>query len=229
MTKPAPGGGPTANHTVAIVVFDDFTDIDVFLPWDLLTRVDSPGWRVRLLGQGEHATSKAGLTIPLHGRLQETAEADAVIVASGPGARLMYRQPQFMAALRLDSGRQLIGAMCSGALILAAKGLLAGKRATTYPTSKALLEELGVEVVERAFVEEGRVATAAGCLAAQELCGWIIEALAGPGERRRVLASVQPVGAGLFFEPSEEAADPVRVLAPDPARDPTEETEETAA
>ncbi len=216
MPHPPLGG----DRSVAIVTFDDFTDIDVFLPWDLLSRVERPGWRVRLLGEGERATSKAGLAIPLHGPLQEAAEADAVIVASGPGAHERYRDPRFLAALRLEADRQLVGAMCSGALILGAKGLLQGKRATTYPTSKDLLEEFGVEVVERPFVAEGRVATAAGCLAAQDLCGWIIEDLVGADERARVLASVQPVGAGLFFEPSGEAAGPS-----EPARKP----EETAA
>ena len=194
------------SRTVGIVVFDDFTDIDVFLPWDLLNRVDRPGWQVALLGRGDSVRAKSGLRIPVHGPLEEAAGADAVIVASGPATRHLYEDPDFLAALHLEPERQLIGSMCSGALILAAKGLLQGRRATTYPTARDLLEGFGVEVVEQGFVAEGRVATAAGCLAAQDLCGWIIETLADRRERDRVLASVQPVGQGLFFEGGAAAA-----------------------
>jgi len=89
--------------------------------------------------------------------------------------------------------------MCSGALILAALGLLEGKRATTYPTARRELEAMGVSVVEEPFVREGNVATAAGCLAAQHLVGWVIEELCGKAERDEVLRSIQPVGEGLSF------------------------------
>ena len=194
------------SRTVAVVAFDDFTDIDVFLPWDLLNRVERPGWQVALLGQGDCVRSKSGLRIPLQGPLEEAVGADAVIVTSGPATRELHRDPAFLAALQLQPDRQLIGSMCSGALILAAKGLLQGRRATTYPTAKDHLERYGVEVVEQGFVADGRIATAAGCLAAQQLCGWIIENLADRRERDRVLASVQPVGEGLFFEGGAAAA-----------------------
>ena len=93
--------------------------------------------------------------------------------------------------------------MCSGALILAALGLLEGKSATTYPTAKGMLEGFGVEVVERPFVAEGNVATAAGCLAVQYLVGWVIERTVGPEARADVLRSVQPVGEGLSFAEAE--------------------------
>lgn len=184
---------------IAIVCFDDFTDIDVFLPWDLLNRVKHPGWRVRLLGDATHHTSVAGLTIPMHGHVREAGDAAAVLFASGPGARTKLGDEAFLGALRLDPERQRIGSMCSGALLLARLGLLAGKRATTYPTQRDRLAAMGVDVVEEAFVREGNIATAAGCLAALDLAGWIIEELAGEEQRASVLRSVQPVGRGLSF------------------------------
>jgi transcriptional regulator GlxA family with amidase domain len=104
----------------------------------------------------------------------------------------------------LDPERQLIGSICSGSLILGKLGLLNGITATTYPTSKAALEELGVEVVEKPFVAHGNVATAGGCLAQQYLIGWVIEKLAGPEWRDLVLRSIQPVGEGLFFDDADE-------------------------
>jgi transcriptional regulator GlxA family with amidase domain len=192
---------------IAIVAFDDFTDLDVFLPWDLLNRVRRPDWRVRILGENAQLRSAAGLAIPTHGRLEEASGAAAVLFTSGPGARRLYRDPDFLGRFRLDPARQLVGSMCSGALILAALGLLDGKRATTYPTSRALLAEFDtVEIVEQAFVQEGKVATAAGCLAGADLAGWVIAELAGSELRDDVLRSVQPVGRGLSFSDAARVA-----------------------
>ena len=58
---------------------------------------------------------------------------------------------------------------------------------------------MGVKVVEEPFVREGNVATAAGCLAAQYLAGWVLEELLGAEESKRALKLIQPVGEGLSF------------------------------
>ncbi len=199
---------------IAIVTFDGFTDIDVVLPWDLLNRVRDPGWSVRLVGASPRLRSSTGLELGVHGPLGEANEADAVLFASGPATRALCQDAAFLGHFRLDPSRQLVGAMCSGALLLAGLGLLAGKRATTYPTARARLASMGVEVVERPFVREGNVATAAGCLAALELAGWVIETALGADARRRVLRSVQPVGEGLAFTDEAEVAAAYAPAAP---------------
>jgi transcriptional regulator GlxA family with amidase domain len=191
---------------IAIIAFDEFTDIDVFFMWDLLNRVKLSDWQVKILGDATHHTSISGLTIPMHGRLEEANDADAVLFTSGLGARKKMKDETFLGAFKLNPDRQLIGSMCSGALLLASLGLLEGKRATTYPTVKKLLEGLGVEVVEQAFVEEGNIATAAGCLAAQQLAGWVIEKLVNAEMKAIVLQSIMPVGEGLYFDDEEIVA-----------------------
>lgn len=194
---------------ISIVAFDDFTDVDVWLMWDLLNRVGREDWRVGILADKEKVTSSTGITFRVHGLLSEASEYDAVLFASGKGTRRVIQDEAFLSALNLDVEKQLIGSMCSGALILAALGLLDGKKATTYPTAKKQLESFGIEVVEKPFVCEGNVATAAGCLSAQYLAGWVIETLAGEEEKEKVLSYIQPVGEGLFFadyEPKEFAA-----------------------
>jgi len=49
--------GSETDMRICQVVFDGFTDIDVFLAWDLLNRVGHPGWNVRLLGTHDQHTS----------------------------------------------------------------------------------------------------------------------------------------------------------------------------
>lgn len=179
---------------IAQVVFDQFTDLDVFLAWDLLNRVRRPDWTVRLLGTADQHTSVSGLTIPMHGRIEEAGQADAVLFASGPATRVLRSDREYLARFRLDPTKQIIGSMCSGALLLAALGLLEGKKATTYPTAVGLLREAGVEVVDLPFVQQGNLATAAACLAGIDLAAWTIERLVGKEARDAALAEVQPVG-----------------------------------
>ena len=185
---------------VSIVAFDDFTDIDVFFLWDLLKRVKDPDWTVKIVGDKPRHTSSTGITIPMHGHVTEANTSDVVLFASGQGTRRLIVDEAYLNLLSLNPERQMIGSMCSGALILAALGLLRDKEATTYPTAKSALEANGVKVVERPFVQQGQIATAAGCLAAQYLVGWVIETKLGTEAKNTVLRSIAPVGEGLFYE-----------------------------
>lgn len=188
---------------ISIIVFDKFTDLDLFLMWDLLNRVRIAGWEVKILGENEKHVSATGIEIKTHGAIEEANFSDAVLFVSGQGARAKMVDKNWLSRFYLNPERQFIGSICSGSLILAALGLLDGKTATTYPTSKATLESFGVEVVEKPFVAHGNVATAGGCLAQQYLIGWIIENLADKEWRDLVLKAIQPVGEGLFFSDAE--------------------------
>jgi transcriptional regulator GlxA family with amidase domain len=187
---------------ISIIAFDEFTDIDVFLMWDIFNRVDTQGWKVEILGSQDSHISSTGIRIPMHGPLERALQSDAVMFASGIGTRKVIKDPSYLHRLQLDPTKQLIGSMCSGSLILAKLALIKGP-ATTYPTSRRELIAMGVEVVERPFVRNGNVATAAGCLAAQYLAGWVIETLTDAQTKDRALAQIQPVGEGLAYAPEE--------------------------
>lgn len=180
---------------ISIVTFDNFTDLDLFILWDLLKRVDSPDWHVSILGEQETHVSSTGIEIKMHGRLAEANEADAVLFCSGQGTRKKVRDDSFLSAFKLDERRQLIGAIDSGALLLGALGLLQGRRATSYPSAeiKQMLEGMGAEVVWDSFIRDGNVATAAQCLSGQHLVGWVIESLAGGEQKEKVLKSAAPL------------------------------------
>lgn len=189
---------------IAIVIFDKFTDVDLWLMWDLLNRVRVPDWSVKILGEKPSHVSATNIEVKTHGSIEEANEADAVLFVSGQGTRDKITDANWLAKFNLNSEKQFIGSICSGSLILAKLGLLEGKTATTYPTSKAVLESFGVEVIEKPFVAHGKTATAGGCLAQQYLVGWVIENLANQEWRNLILKSIQPVGEGLFFEDAEE-------------------------
>jgi transcriptional regulator GlxA family with amidase domain len=191
---------------IAIVIFDKFTDLDLFLMWDLLNRVHTDNWSVKILGEGPSHVSATGISIATQGTLEEANSADVVLFVSGQGTRAKMTDVDWLSRFKLDPEKQYIGSICSGALLLAALGLLDGCRATTYPTTKTALETFGIEVVEEPFVVNGKVATAGGCLAQQYLIRWVVENLAGGDWANLILKSIQPVGEGLFFEDAEDLA-----------------------
>lgn len=187
---------PTKNtKNTVLVAFNDFTDIDLFLLWDLLCRVEQPEWRVRIVSASPVIKSSTGIEIRTHGGLEEANDADAVLFTSGKGTRALIKDDAFLGAFRLDVNRQLIGAIDSGALLLGALGLLKGKRTTSYPSPdiKPQLEKFGATVVWESLVVEGNLATAAQCLSGQYLAGWVIERLLGDAEKTRVLSTVAPL------------------------------------
>jgi putative intracellular protease/amidase len=188
---------------IAIVTFEKFTDIDLWLMWDLLNRVRVPDWSVKIVGSADTHTSQTGIPVATQESIDFANSADAVLFVSGPGTRACINDREWLSKFDLDPEKQLIGSICSGSLILAKLGLLEGKTATTYPTARPLLESLGVAVVEKPFVANGNVATAGGCLAQQYLVGWVIEKLADKDWSDLVLRSIQPVGEGLFFDDLE--------------------------
>src|SRR5580692_331553 len=124
----------------SIVIFDEFTDIDLFLMWDLLKRVRLADWQVSILGEASEHTSATGIPVRTHGRIEEANRSDVVLFVSGQGTRRKMVDREWLSRFHLNPEKQMIGSICSGALLLAALGLLEGKTATTYPTSKAALE-----------------------------------------------------------------------------------------
>ena len=185
---------------IAMVAFEGFTDVDLFLPWDLFFRVKDPSyaspagpWDVRICADAPRIASYSGVRIDRHEPLEWANAADAVFVVSGPGSRSKIKDPAFLGALKLDPERQMIAAIDSGALILAALGLLEGKSATTYPSIFAELEAMGVATERRALVIHGNLATGGGCLACQDLAAWIVGRLVGPEAAKAVVDSVAKV------------------------------------
>lgn len=181
---------------IGIVVFDQFTDLDFYLPWDLLNRVRllqlKENWNVEVLSDSPELASETGLRLKPTKPLKYANECDAVFFCSGYESRKLIQDKQFLSNFQLDEKRQIIVAIDSGALILGALGLLKNKKATTYPTAFDLLGSY-CEVVREPFVEVGNIATGARCLSGDKLALWIIEKLAGTVVSEKVYEAVKPL------------------------------------
>jgi transcriptional regulator GlxA family with amidase domain len=179
---------------IAILTFDGFNELDSLVALGILTKIKEPGWRVSLSCPTPTVTSMNGVTVHAQSTLEEACEADAVIVGSGIQTREIVANPVLLSKLKLDPSRQLIGAQCSGTLVLAKLGLLGRVPACTDLTTKPWVQESGVEVLNQAFYAEGNIATAGGCFASQYLAAWIIARTMGEEAVKSALHYVAPVG-----------------------------------
>lgn len=179
---------------IAILTFDGFNEIDSLVALGVLNRIKRPGWRVTLCCPADEVTSMNGVTVRAQSRLEDAAAADAVVVGSGVRTREVVEDAALLARLALDPQRQLIGAQCSGTLVLARLGLLGSVPACTDLTTKPWVQAAGVEVLNQPFFAKGNVATAGGCLSSPYLAAWIIARTEGRDAAAEALHYMAPVG-----------------------------------
>jgi transcriptional regulator GlxA family with amidase domain len=179
---------------VAILTFEGFNELDSLIALGILNRVRQPGWRVSLACPTPRVRSMNGVIIEAQASLAEARTADAVIIGSGLLTRDIVKDVAIMEQLRFDPARQLLGAQCSGTLMLAKLGLLNSIPACTDLTTKPWVEEAGVAVLNQPFYAKGNVATAGGCLSSQYLAAWVIARLVGPEAAESAIHYVAPVG-----------------------------------
>lgn len=179
---------------IAILTFEGFNELDSLIALGVLNRVKRPGWRVSIASPTARVRSMNGVVLESQATLEDASAADAVIVGSGTQTREVVADAALMGRLRLDPARQLLGAQCSGTLVLARLGLLDGVRACTDLTTKPWVQEAGVSVLDQPFFAHRNVASAGGCLASQYLATWIIARLEGVEAAKSAMHYVAPVG-----------------------------------
>lgn len=179
---------------IAVLTFDGFNELDSFVAAAILNRMRARGWSAQITSPTEQVTSMNGVTVQRQQPLDYAATADAVLIGSGIRTREIAADPAMLAALRLDPARQLIGAQCSGTLLLAKLGLIGPLPACTDLTTRPWVIEAGVDVLDAPFVAHGNTATAGGCMASVYLATWMIARLGTLADAREALHYVAPVG-----------------------------------
>lgn len=179
---------------IAVLTFDGFNELNSFVAAAILNRLKPKGWEAHITSPTETVTSMNGIIVQRQRPLEFAAEADEVIIGSGIKTREIAADTALLSRIALDPSRQLIGAQCSGTLLLAKLGLIGDLPACTDLTTKPWVIEAGVKVLDTPFVAHGNVATAGGCLSSQYLAAWIIARGAGLAEAEAAIRYVAPVG-----------------------------------
>lgn len=184
---------------IAVLTFDGFNELDSFVAAAILNRLGANGWQAHITSPTDEVTSMNGVTVRRQRPLEFAGEADAVLIGSGIRTREIAADPAMLSRIRLDPARQLIGAQCSGTLILAKLGLIGGLPACTDLTTKPWVIEAGIDVIDAPFVAHGNIATAGGCLASQYLATWMIARGASIEDAAEAMHYVAPVGEKALY------------------------------
>jgi len=112
-----------------------------------------------------------GLRVLADHAMADCPSADVLIVCGGPGWKREAANPATLEFLRTFRPRKALASVCTGAMILAAAGLLDGRHATTKrdgfegedsPLRLMRAQYPGIEVLEARLVDEGAVITGGG-------------------------------------------------------------------
>lgn len=179
---------------IAVLTFDEYNELDSFVVAAILNRMRSRGWKAFITCPSETVTSMNGVTVQAEKPLEFASTADAVIIGSGMKTRDIAQDVDLLARLNLDPSRQLIGAQCSGTLLLSKLGLLGDTPACTDLTTKPWVIEAGVDVLDQPFYANGNIATAGGCLSSQYLAAWVLMRGASREDAEAAIHYVAPVG-----------------------------------
>ncbi len=165
---------------VAIPLFPRFTALDAVGPYEVLQRI--PSIEVVFVGhrRGEVRTENGMLGVTCDARFDEVAAPDVVVAPGGIGTRQLIHDDTILAWLRsVHPQTTFTTSVCTGALLLAAAGLLDGLTATTHWRAADLLTQLGARYVPDRVVEHlpQRIITAAGVSSGVDMALRLVELL----------------------------------------------------
>ena len=148
---------------IAILLYDRFTALDAVGPYDVLNNL--PGGEVLFVSEqtGPVRNESGNLALVADATLEEVTSPDIVLVPGGPGEADQLTDGPLHEWLRsVDRTSSWTTSVCTGSLILAAAGLLTGRRATSHWLSVDQLRKWDVAPVRERVVVDGKYVTAAG-------------------------------------------------------------------
>jgi transcriptional regulator GlxA family with amidase domain len=166
---------------IVILLFDRLTALDAVGPYEVLVRL--PGAQLTFVAptRGELRSDNRRLGLVADASLDEVTACDLLVVPGGFGGRLLERDRHFLEWLRtIDATTRITAGVCTGSILLAAAGLLAGRRANTHWAHRHRLAEHGAIPTPERIVRDGKYATAAGVSAGIDLALALAMELAGP-------------------------------------------------
>ena len=181
--------------SVGILIFDDVEVLDFAGPFEVFSRTrlvagaesrrtdDAAPFQVFTVAQSrEWITAIGGLKVMPDHAWDDAPAIDILVVPGGFGTRALLRHEPTLAWVRAAaSSASLVTSVCTGALLLAQVGLLAGRRATTHWAAHDLLASLdpSVQVDRQSRVVSDVIVTSAGVSAGIDMAFDVVEQVCG--------------------------------------------------
>jgi putative intracellular protease/amidase len=194
---------------IAILLYDRFTALDAVGPYQVLSNV--PGAEVVFAAErvGRVSDEERRLHLSAEAAIAEIPRPDIVVVPGGPGQHDQMDDGALHDWLRAaDQATAWTTSVCTGSLILAAAGLLTGRRATSHWLALDELVRHGAVPVAERVVFDGKYVTAAGVSAGIDMALTLVGRIAGD-------ENAQAIQLGIEYDPQPpyDAGSPDRAPA----------------
>jgi cyclohexyl-isocyanide hydratase len=185
----------TRLRRIGFLLFDDVTQLDFTGPLQVLNRL--PGISIHLVARAAGPVrTDCGPFILADTAFEDCPQLDLICVPGGWGVdQAMEDAPTLDFLRRQAAGAQYVTSVCTGAFVLGAAGLLAGRKATTHWRYQAALTRFGAEAVQARVVRDGSLFTGGGVTAGIDFALTIVRELYGDDLAR----SIQ---LGLEYDPA---------------------------
>lgn len=188
---------------IEILIFPGVDELDAIGPLEVFREASAAGadFKTRLvsLEDPKDVTGSHGLRFGVDGILGEQGRADVLVLPGGgwvnrsaEGAWAEVQRGAIPAAVRnaYEDGA-IIASVCTGAMLIAATGLLRGRRATTHRDAINELREYGAEIVQARVVDDDDIVTAGGVTSGIDLALHLVERFCGAKLANEVAASLE--------------------------------------
>jgi transcriptional regulator GlxA family with amidase domain len=180
---------------IAVLLYDGFTALDAIGPYEVLSRLPSASLTFVAAEAGPVRSDNGMLTLVAGHSTEDITSPEIVLVPGGPGevaARAGGSMLEWLGTAHQTS--TWTTSVCTGSLILAAAGLLDGKRATSHWLALGELRRLGAEPISERVVFDGKIVTAAGVSAGIDMALALAARIAG----EKVAQAIQ---LGIEYDP----------------------------
>jgi putative intracellular protease/amidase len=147
----------------AIVLYDGLTALDAVGPYETLGRLPDSETVFVAERTGPVRNDNGSLALTADKTLADVPNPDVLVVPGGPGQTAQMGNEALLDWIRTaDATSTWTTSVCTGSLLLAAAGLLEGRRATSHWLAIEELRKFGVEPTGERVVTDGKYVTAAG-------------------------------------------------------------------
>jgi transcriptional regulator GlxA family with amidase domain len=195
---------------IAYLLYDRFTALDITGPHEVLNSVPGNESIFVAENRGPIRNESDTLSLVADASLVDVPNPDILVVPGGYGTRALLEHEPLLGWIRkVHETTTWTTSVCTGALLLAAAGLLDGAPATTHWLARDLLAQLGAKPVAERVVEHGKIVTAAGVSAGIDMALTLVQRINGD-------EVAQAVQLGIEYDPEPPLDSGSPEKAPEP-------------
>lgn len=196
---------------IGLMLFPGITQLDMTGPYEVFAKF--PEARLHLAWKElEPVTADSGMRLLPTTTFADCPALDLICAPGGPGVNALLNDDVVLDFVRRQAkSARYVTSVCTGALILGAAGLLAGKRATTHWMSRDMLADFGATPVNERIVFDGNVITGGGVTAGIDFALAVAAEAFGPDLAKSIQLAIEYDPRPPFDAGSPERAGPALV------------------